>query len=116
MFKVVLFILLTGCSASAVAFSAENAKLAIVTPEHTYSVDAIPTGNSPQEIAELDAAKLNFDSLTPAEKIIFEQSRSLYLNKIAHILSSRKVMLGSLVRSFTNRRRLSAPPMKSELV
>lgn len=99
MFNLALFVLILALLEGSFSFSAENEKLYIETKDYTYTIDKIPQGRSPREIEEFHEAGLHFDNLTLAEKIVFEQSRFLYLNKIASILSHNKILLGSIVTS-----------------
>lgn len=102
-----LLVLLIGLA----SFSQESDPILIQTPDYTYAIDKIPQVKTPvettfkahvlyeQQVADQKAADIEFEKLTPDEKLMFEQSREFYLNKLAQILSHSQIGFGSLVSS-----------------
>ncbi len=81
------------------SLSASAEELNIVTSENTYTIaDATQALDLRTEDAALEAAA-NLASLSQSEKVLFEQSRVLYLNKVAIILHKGRGFIGSLVSS-----------------
>ena len=99
MLKFVWVVIFSGLLTGFYSHSAESESLAITTPERSYLVAKNPQGATPEEAAELEEARRNYDSLTAAEVEIFEHSRTLYLNKIANLLNKNKLLLGALAGS-----------------
>ena len=96
MYKFIFLVFLASWLTSGFSQAAESEKLSIVTSEYTYNVEINPQGQSQAETDELSEARRHFDSLTPAERAIFEQSRALYLGKTALLLNKNKILLGVL--------------------
>lgn len=99
MLKFVWVVIFSGLLIGGDAHSAESQSLIITTPERSYLVAKNPQGETPEETLELEEARRNFESLTPAEAEVFEQSRSLYLNKMAVLLNKNKLLLGTIAGS-----------------
>ncbi len=99
MLKFVWVAVFSGLLMGGYSHSAESESLVITTPERTYLVAKNPQGETPEETSDLEDARRNFERLTPAEVEIFEQSRSLYLYKIASLLNKNNLLLGTLAGS-----------------
>lgn len=84
---------------STISFGQEPDRIVISTPEIQYTVDRIPLPVDANEIPDFETAHATYNEMSAEERLLFEESRLSYLNKIALVLNRRQTGFGLLVSS-----------------